>query len=325
MNQTPRKVRWLIAHEPQHLFVRTAKAFSDELNKHCAGELEVEILTYSDYKKVYGEISDLEILDAGSTDADVNKGIDAFWKALFDSQVEMSQIQVGVVGMLHPDFHALDLPFMFDDHDHVSEVLEGPLGQQMCATLGQKSGVTGLGFTYSGGYRVIGSNQPIASIEDLEGLRVVTQNNLTLGTTIESMGGKAITISPRLWGKQDVLNNGADAVETTYLRFHGKHVLKTQHSMFMTTILISNKFWETLTEQQQVAFRTAALVASRMEREWSVADGEKFEQDAVENGITIVDISEEDRLKLKKKSQLTYFKCKGLFTPGLVVNMRTRH
>jgi TRAP-type C4-dicarboxylate transport system substrate-binding protein len=139
------------------------------------------------------------------------------------------------------------------------------------------------------------------------------------------MGGKAITISPRLWGKQDVLNNGADAVETTYLRFHGKHVLKTQHSMFMTTILISNKFWETLTEQQQVAFRTAALVASRMEREWSVADGEKFEQDAVENGITIVDISEEDRLKLKKKSQLTYFKCKGLFTPGLVANMRTRH
>lgn len=325
MNQTPRKIRWLIAHEPQHLFVRTAKAFSDELNKHCAGELEVEILTYSDYKKIYGEISDLEILDAGSTDADVNKGIDAFWKALFDSQVEMSQIQVGVVGMLHPDFHALDLPFMFDDHDHVSEVLEGPLGQQMCATLGQKSGVTGLGFTYSGGYRVIGSDQPIASIEDLEGLRVVTQNNLTLGTTIESMGGKAITISPRLWGKQDVLNNGADAVETTYLRFHGKHVLKTQHSMFMTTILISNKFWETLTEQQQVAFRTAALVASRMEREWSVADGEKFEQDAVENGITIVDISEEDRLKLKKKSQLTYFKCKGLFTPGLVANMRTRH
>ena len=327
MKQKIRKIRWLIAHQPQHLFVRTAKAFSDALNQHCAGELEVEILTYADYKKNYGEIPDLDILDPNYPDPEIkiNKGIDAFWKALFDSQIEMSQIQVGIVGMLHPDFHALDLPFMFDDHDHVSEVLEGPIGQQMCATLGQKSGVTGLGFTYSGGYRVIGSNKPIVNIEDLKGLRIVTQNNLTLGTTIESMGGKAITIAPRLWQKQDVLNNVGDAIETTYLRFHGKHVLKTQHSMFMTTILVSNKFWNTLTEKQQWAFRDAALVASRMEREWSVADGDKFEQDAVKNGITIVDISEKDRLALKKKSQLTYFKCKGLFTPGLVVNMRTRH
>jgi hypothetical protein len=45
MTQTPRKIRWLIAHQPQELFVRTARAFSEELNKHCAGELEVEILT----------------------------------------------------------------------------------------------------------------------------------------------------------------------------------------------------------------------------------------------------------------------------------------
>ena len=27
----PRKIRWLIAHQPQELFVRTARAFSEEL------------------------------------------------------------------------------------------------------------------------------------------------------------------------------------------------------------------------------------------------------------------------------------------------------
>jgi TRAP-type C4-dicarboxylate transport system substrate-binding protein len=318
----PRKVRWLIAHQPQELFVRTAKAFAEELNKQCANELEIEILTYPEYAKLYGSIPDLEIL--AEKDVNIDKGIKAFWKTLFDSKVEMSQIQVGQVGDLHSDFHALDLPFLFEDHDHVTRTLEGPVGQELCDTLGEKSGVRGLAFTYSGGFRVIGSNDPITSIEELQGLRIVVQNPLTLGTTIESMGGHAVAVPPNLWNKYDLLGKGqADAVETTYLRFNGKHILKTDHSMFMTTIVISNKFWDTLTTEQQKAFQAAALVASRKEREWSIQDGETFERDAVQNGVTITEISTEDRAQLKKKSQLTYFKTKYFFSPNLVTRIRT--
>lgn len=322
MNQ-PRKIRWLIAHQPQELFVRTARAFSEELAKHCNNEIEIEILTYPEYREKYCELPGLEVLD--QKDVSLDSGIEAFWRALFDSQVEMSQMQVGQVGELHTDFHALDLPFLFDDHDHVSQVLEGPVGQELCATLGKKSGVTGLAFTYSGGFRVIGSNDPIAGVDELQGLRIVVQNPLTLGTTIESMGGKAIAISPGLWNKYDVLSKGtADAVETTYLRFNGKHVLKTNHSMFMTTIVVSNKFWDTLTESQQQAFRQAALVASRKEREWSIQDGETFEANAVKNGVTITEISKEDQLELKKKSQITYVKCKHYFSDKLITRIRKR-
>lgn len=322
MTQTPRKIRWLIAHQPQELFVRTAKAFSEELNKHCAGELEVEILTYPEYRARYKSIPNLEILD--QADVDIDEAIKSFWEALFASDIEMSQIQVGQVGELYSDFHALDLPFIFDDHDHVSETLEGPIGQELCRNLGQHSGVTGLAFTYSGGFRVIGSNDPILTVEELQNKRVVVQHPVTLSTTIESMGGKAIVVPPNLWNKYDLLGKGeADAVETTYLRFNGKHILKTNHSMFMTTIVVSNKFWDSLTEKQQQAFRDAALVASRREREWSVQDAETFEQQAEANGVTITDISDEDAKALKRKSQTTYVKTKYFFTPGLVQRIRT--
>lgn len=320
MNQ-PRKIRWLIAHQPQELFVRTARAFSEELKKHCGDELEIEILTYPEYRERYCELPGLEVLD--QKDVSLDSGIEAFWRALFDGQVEMSQTQVGIIGQLYSDFHALDLPFLFEDHDHVSRTLEGPIGQELCANLGKKSGVTGLAFTYSGGYRVIGSDEPISKMEDLQGLRIVVQNPLTLGTTIESMGGEAVTVAPGLWNKYDLIGKGeADAVETTYLRFNGKHVLKTNHSMFMTSIVISNQFWNTLTDTQKEAFQKAALYASRKEREWSIEDAEKFERDAVANGVTITEISEQDRLALKKKSQLTYVKCKHFFSKDLVKNIR---
>jgi len=316
-----RKIRWLIAHQPQELFVRTARAFSEELNKTCAGELEVEILTYPQYQEKYRAIPNLEILD--QADVNIDAAIKSFWQALFDSEIEMSQIQVGQVGELYSDFHALDMPFIFDDHDHVSETLEGPIGQELCRNLGQKSGVTGLAFTYSGGYRVIGSDEPILTLDELKNKRIVVQNPITLGTTIESMGGKAVPVPPNLWNKYDLMGKGeADAVETTYLRFSGKHVLKTNHSMFMTTIVVSNKFWDTLTEQQQQAFRDAALVASRKEREWSIQDGETFETNAVENGVTITEISATDTEKLKKKSQITYVKSKYFFSDNLVTRIR---
>lgn len=320
MNQ-PRKIRWLIAHQPQELFVRTARAFSEELKKHCGDELEIEILTYPEYCARYQEIPGLDVLD--QEDVCRESGVKALWNALFDSNIEMSQTQVGLIGNLYSDFHALDLPFLFEDHDHVSRTLEGPIGQELCANLGKKSGVTGLGFTYSGGYRVIGSNDPITSIKDLQGLRIVVQNPLTLGTTIESMGGEAMVVSPGLWNKYDLIGKGeADAVETTYLRFNGKHVLKTNHSMFMTSIVVSNKFWSTLTDTHKEAFQKAALYASRKEREWSVEDGKKFERDAVANGVTITEISEEDTAALKKKSQITYVKCRDFFSPNLITRIR---
>jgi TRAP-type C4-dicarboxylate transport system substrate-binding protein len=321
----PRKIRWLIAHQPQDLFVRTARAFSEELNKTCAGELEVEILTYPEYREKYRAIPNLESLDRD--DVEIEDALASFWQALFDSDIEMSQIQVGTVGELYSDFHALDMPFIFDDHDHVSETLEGPVGQELCYNLGKRSGVTGLAFTYSGGYRVIGSNEPILTLDELKNKRILVQHPLTLGTTIESMGGKAIAVEPNLWKKYDLIGKGqADAVETTYLRFDGKYVLKTNHSMFMTTIVISNKFWDSLTEQQQQAFRQAALAASRKEREWSVQDAETFEHNAQANGVTITEISEEDTSALKSKSQMTYVKTKYFFTPDLIKRIRqTRH
>jgi TRAP-type C4-dicarboxylate transport system substrate-binding protein len=118
----------------------------------------------------------------------------------------------------------------------------------------------------------------------------------------------------------------ADAVETTYLRFNGKHILKTNHSMFMTTIVVSNKFWDSLTPAQQTAFHAAALVTSRKEREWSIQDAEKFEADAQANGVTITSITEEDTEALKHKSQMTYVKTKYYFTPDLIQRIRqTRH
>jgi TRAP-type C4-dicarboxylate transport system substrate-binding protein len=327
----PRKIRWLIAHQPQELFVRTATAFSQELAKYCGNELEVEILTYPDYVAKYGEIDNMEKLTAyDETNVEsleqktsLQKGMDAFWSALEDGAIDMSQTQVGQVARHHFDFMAIDLPYIFDNHEHVSRVVDGEIGQQLCRELGEISPVRGLAFTYSGGYRVVGSDEPIMSLDDLQGLRVVVENPLSLGNAVEKLGATTVQVTPSLWKKLDLIGKGeADAVETTYLRFAGKHVFKTNHSVFMTTILVSNKFWATLTEDQQHAFTMAARAAAIIERQWALEDSDRFEREAVEKGVTLTDISEQDTARLKKASQHSYVKVNGMFSQGLLSRIR---
>lgn len=332
-----RKVRWLIAHYPLYLFVRTAKVFTEELDKLLPGQFEIEVHTIDSYIEQYKQLEEMAILppqiagleepvkgNAKKEALQVGdyKQVKAKWDAVFrglsEGNFEMSQTQVSIVGhYLHSNFSALDLPFLFNDHDHVTRTLDGEIGDSMCQDLADKTDIRGLAFTYSGGYRVIGSTHEITNISELANTKFMTS------TAPSTVLFEAAGANPMGRGIADVedfgdLANGG-AIETTYLRFTGKHVLKTDHSMFLTTILTGTKFWDSLTEEQQEAFKIAAKRVAKIERIWSVDDAAKYEQDAESKGIKIVDISEEDKAKLRKAAKESYIKVKRLnVDPALV-------
>jgi TRAP-type C4-dicarboxylate transport system substrate-binding protein len=335
-----RKIRWFIAHQPEELFVRTAKAFAEELKKHT-NAFEIEILNYETYKQKYNIA-----LNTGDKNETWKELDSKFWSNMADGNIEMSQRTVGVIGKFYSDFSALDLPFMFETHDHVKRVLEGEIGKELCENLSKKSDVRGLAFTYSGGYRVIGSDRPIKSMEQLKGKKVVVDNQLILGATMKNLGTTPIVIGPY---ERNLINSGqgemigtpyeydkdllegnynmpagvaVDAIETTYLRFFGKHVLKTNHSMFLTSVIISNKFWESLTKEEQTVFQLSAAVAAKQEREWAIADCNKYEADSEKNGVSIVEISETERNQMQLAAQKTYIELANRFTPDLIQRIK---
>jgi TRAP-type C4-dicarboxylate transport system substrate-binding protein len=315
-----RKIRWLIAHYPVHLFQRTAEAFTQELDKLLPGQFEVEIYTIDSYVDQYKKLEELRLKKPaipGLEDktskytvghiSEMQQKWTTFFNALRDGEFEMSQTQVFTVAeqLNNKDFAALDLPFLFDNHDHVSRVLDGAIGDAMCKKLAEVSDVRGLAFTYSGGYRIIGNTTGIKSLDELAANELIVSSEPSkvlfneLGTT---------TLNKATIDVASLADNGAKgtAVETTYIRFTGKHVLKTNHSMFLTTILTGNKFWNSLTAEQQTAFADAAKCVAKIERQWSIDDAAEYERNAQINGVTIVDLSDSDRERLAKRAKLSY-------------------
>lgn len=300
------EINWLIAHEPQHLFLRTARAFSQRLFELTQQQVKINILTTQEYQQQYcpefDERTDL-------------------LQHLIDNRVTMSQTQTHRCG--NNNFRVFDLPFLFRDHDHATTVLEGPIGAAMCENLSRTTGVRGLAFTYSGGFRVIGSNQPITSAQDLLNKRVRVNTNPVNADFMAAIGAEPNPMYT--YGYDEIEAGSLDAAETTYIRFLGKHVLKTEHNMFLTAILINNEFWSQLSPELQAAFQQTATEVARLERQWSVEDAEQFEQQCKHNGVTIALITEQDRAKLKSASQAIYDKWEPEFVPGLVKSIQTLH
>jgi len=317
------KLTWLIAHHPAHLFIRTAEAFNEELNKRIPGQFEIEILSFKEYLEQKGDIPELAIrpapikgLEEGVATSDEDgtfvhsewKEVKTKWAAFFngirDKKIHLSQTQITVIGShLYDKFRTLDLPFLFDSHDHVSDTLDGPIGDKLLNELGDATGVRGLGYTYSGGYRIVGSNEEITSLADLAEMDVVTTpNTMNLFDSVAKGAVRRINKDIDQYG--DHADKGA--VETTYLRFTGKNILKTNHSMFMTSILIGDEFFNELNEEQQNAFRESAKVVAKLERQWSLEDAEKYEAEAEANGVKITEVTTDETDKLKANAPADY-------------------
>jgi len=313
-----RKIKWLIAHEPQHLFVRTAEAFSAKLNELTDGEFVIELITESQYREQYN--ADYQ-----------NVGFPHYKQSMPDliedlrsGKLDMSQTQVHWFGSYDPNYRVFDMPFLFESHDHATRVFEGPIGTAMSKRLANKAGVRGLAFTYSGGFRVFGSNEPITDLTKLAGQKVRVNGNPVNADYVTALGATAM---PGPWDSfgastafgPDSLDNGTlDAVETTYIRFKGKHVLKSYHNMFLTTIIVSNQFWESLDADTQEKFEQAALEASRLERKWSLDDAAQFEANCESNGVSIHEVSDADRQTMRDAVASVYEKWEPKFQPGLI-------
>jgi TRAP-type C4-dicarboxylate transport system substrate-binding protein len=322
MNQK-RKITWLIAHEPVNLFLRTAEAFKEKIAELTDNKFEVEIYTLKEYHSKY---PNKKMLDSSTTyKADPMLLLD-------QDDIQMSQMHITEIARWHsPEFLALEMPFIFESHEHAKRVLEGEIGRKMLDGLKDKSPAKGLEFTYSGGFRCIVSEHPISDLASLTGLGFATTYNPVTVDTCEAIGAvpKIFTMKDLYVDPDFFKNEGKDAevLETTIPRYlaqfkdtNKKFMVNTKHNLFLTSIIIGNKFWDTLSEDEQAKFSEASKYASRLERQWSVEEAEAFA--AKENhddiGVTYVELSKEDTDAFKKAVAPLYDKYREFFYPGLI-------
>jgi TRAP-type C4-dicarboxylate transport system substrate-binding protein len=243
-------------------------------------------------------------------------------------KVELSQMYSYVLGNYHSDFWAFDMPFMFEDHEHATAVLEGPIGEKVLSDLSEKSDIRGLAFTYSGGFKCIPTKNNIATLSDFKGQKIRTSNSPVSQDIFKSIGAE-----PVLGDIEDMVKEGLAGTyaggESTYVRIQQSQqqqafptVVDAQHSLLLTSIITSDKFWASLDEKTKAIFKEAALNAARAERQHSVSLGEQVKQECAARDIQVVDLDAETKNAFKQSTEWLYAKYSDMFTPGLLDQMK---
>jgi len=312
---TTKHVKWVIAHEPIGLFLKVAEAFSAEVNEKTGGKFDIEVLSLTDYTNKYNagkKISKNELMELVDTGA-----------------IEMSHIYTTWLADYNKDLHALDLPFLFKDHDHADRVLEGSIGAELLAGVAKNSNTHAMSFTYSGGYRVVPANFRADTVAAWEGQNVRTSRSPVAVETFKLLGAipnKDIAL--------EEMNEAADAGiiaagESTYVRIFPlqqnesfKVVNDTAHSLFLTSIIVNQDFLKQFDAETQEIMATAAFNAARKERRESVADIPNILAECEAKGVEVVRMSAEEETKFKAVTSKVYDKFANYFTPGLVQSIQ---
>jgi len=245
-------------------------------------------------------------------------------------KIEMSQMYTTwLAEKYEQDFLVFDLPFLFKDHDHATRVLEGEVGETLLAKLTDKSNVRGLSFTYSGGFRQMISNKRVSTLEELAGTPVRSNRNPVAQATISALGMKPVVAEVEDL-RQVVVDGEAQGGETNYPRVYPlrqnevtKSVIDTGHSLFLTSMIIGDRFWDSLSSEVQAVIKQAAVLAGREERAETIRDGARAEQRLVqEEGANIVKWTQQQRESAKAALSGVYDQFRDTFTPGLVESIQ---
>ena len=304
-------VKWVIAHEPIDYFVAVAQNFADEVNEKTNGMFNIEVLSLSDFsKKYYGgkKITKYDLMDL------INNGT-----------IEMSHIYTTWLADYNRNLHALDLPFLFRDHAHADRVLEGNIGTALLSGVASRSNIQPMAYTYSGGYRIVPANFRADTVESWQGRSVRTSRSPIAVDVFKLLGAKPKEHIPLETMNEYADRGEIDAGESTYVRVFPlnqyksfKYVNDTEHSLFLTSIIINKDFFKSFDREIRGILAQASFNAAKKERKISVADIPNILKQCEENNIEVIRMSEEEKNKFREITAAVYVMYKDYFSPGLI-------
>jgi len=265
----------------------TAEAFKEKLEELTDGQMTVKI-HYNN--ELGGEREVFEMMGLGS--------------------VDMAVQSAGPMGNWVKKFDLFDLPYLFDDRDHVYAVLDGEIGEELNKEFEDEANVKILGWVENG-FVTTTSNVPIKSADDVKDMKIRVQEN---ELQIDSWNAFGADATPMAWdevftglqqGVIDGHSNSLATIETSKIYEVQDYVAFLEDRFAPGPIAISKQKFDSLTKEQQEAVEKAGEYAEPIGREPNQKKIEKARDFLEDEGI---EFTEPDQDSFKELTDSVYEK-----------------
>ena len=181
---------------------------------------------------------------------------------LRNGTLDMARISLDTLNNAVPITGVLTLPYLIRSTEHERKVLDGPVGEEILASL-SSTGVVGLGF-YDGGPRSTYGTRAIRSPADLRGVRYRVQPSSIWTPMLRALGAQPVPMplsrvpAAMIAGAIDVADGTwSSFVALQHHRVAGVFSL-TEHARPPSVLLFSRLVWDTLSSEDKTIIRTSA-------------------------------------------------------------------
>ncbi len=261
-----------LAHglDPSHPVHQAMVYMADRCKEISNGELSIDIYPSG---QLGSEQQCVELLQIGS--------------------LAITKVSAAVMESFTEEFKVLGLPYVFRSKEHSFKVLDGEIGDELLLS-SEPFWIRGLCFFDAGSRSFYTIDTPINHPDDLKGLKIRVMKSITAMEMVKAQGGSPTPIS---WGElytalQSGVVDGAENNPPSFYTSHHYEVCKyyclNEHTMVPDVLIIGQKAWEKLSEQEKTWLQQAADESVPVQRElWAASEKESLEI-VEEAGVIII-------------------------------------
>ncbi|MES2838971.1 MAG: DctP family TRAP transporter solute-binding subunit [Pseudomonadota bacterium] len=223
--------------------------------------------------------------------------------------VELGVVHDGGIPGVYKTFNIFGMPFVFNDHAHAYAVLDGKFGQELAEDMRKKTGIRLMGYADNGIRHFTNSKRAIKSPEDMKGLKMRVQPSPVFVKLVESLGASPTAID---WGElpaalaqgtADGQENGVTNIMAASLYQHQKHVTLDGHVYSLHAYLVSDRFFNTLTDVEKKAVTEGVDKAKKIHRDMTREQDLSAKKVLSEKGMTVTELTPAEIDRFRKASQ----------------------
>jgi tripartite ATP-independent transporter DctP family solute receptor len=266
-----------------HPIVQGMEKFKEIVEKNSGGKLKVNLFPGG---------------TLGSDQANVS--------AIQGGTLEMASMNSGIFASQVKDFAVFDFPFMFASGKEADTVVDGAFGKKMHAKLEEK-GLVGLAYYELGFRNLTNGKRAINKVSDVEGLKLRVIPNPINVDWVKALGANP---TPLPWPEvYAALEQGAvDGQENPVATINGaklyevqKHLALTGHQYNPQSVVISKKFWDTLSAAEKKILSDAATESAKFQRATARTLEASLLENLKKNGMQVTTLPASEMAILREK------------------------
>ena len=225
--------------------------------------------------------------------------------------IEASAMSTTIIASLNPEFNIYDVPFLFKSSEDGYKIMDGEIGQQLSASL-EEYDLVGLGYLDASYRNLTNNKKEVKTPADLKGLNIRTLENSLQVAFWKELGANPTAISfAELYSALE--SNVVDGQENPFnvinsSKFYEvqKFITRTEHLLMPRTVVVSKKFWDTLTAEEQKIIEDAIKVGSDNMRAETLNQQDAAIKNIESNGVEITELSDNERQQWIDKAAPIY-------------------